>query len=837
VSELLAELALNLRWTWNHSADELWGRLDPELWRLTQNPWVILQTVSRDRLATVSADPEFRTRLDELLRNKREAEESAGWFQRAHPQAPLKAVAYFSMEFMLSEALPIYAGGLGNVAGDQLRAASDLGVPVVGVGLLYDQGYFRQEIDADGEQQAFYPFNDPGQLPIRPLRDAAGEWLRLSIALPGTRLWIRTWEVQVGRTKLYLLDSNDPANAPAHRSITSELYGGSVEHRLKQELVLGIGGWRLLRAARIDPDVCHLNEGHAAFAVLERARDYMETAGTAFDVALAVTRAGNLFTTHTPVDAGFDRFSPALMAKYWRAYAEHALGVRFEDLLALGRTSPSDGAEPFNMAYLAINGSCAINGVSRVHGEVSRRIFQGLFPRWPRADVPVAHVTNGIHVPTWDSADADRLWEAVGGKERWRGDLAGLEERLRTVEDGTLWRLRTRARQALVTYVRECLARQRAEGGQPPDTEPLDDALDPDALTLGLARRFSSYKRPNLLLHDPARLTRILTDARRPVQLILAGKAHPQDAVGQALIKDWIHYIRRPAVRARVVFLSDYDMLMAERLVQGVDLWINTPRRPWEACGTSGMKVLVNGGLNLSELDGWWAEAYAPEVGWAIGDGQEHGDDAAWDAREADALYACLETEAIPGFYARDERGLPPAWVARMRESMARLTPRFSANRSVREYTERHYLPAAAAFQERASDRGRRGAELVAWQRELATHWPHVCFGARSAKRVGAAVEFQAHVHLGDLTPDAVRVELYADGLGGGLPEVHPMQRGDSLAGSAGGFCYSATIPAGRPAADYTPRVIPSRPGASVPLEAREILWAPEAPARRPARS
>ena len=409
-----------------------------------------------------------------------------------------------------------------------------------------------------------------------------------------------------------------------------------------------------------------------------------------------MTRAGNLFTTHTPVAAGFDRFAPPLIAQYLGQYAQNSLGIGLDALLALGRENPKDVTEPFNMAYLALRGSGAVNGVSRLHGHVSRRIFQPLFPRWPTAEVPVSHVTNGVHVPSWDSAEAAALWTTSCGQDCWRGRTETLAADLRCVSDAALWQLRTTARQALIPYARERLARQlAASGASPAEITQAQQIFDPHALTMGFARRFATYKRPMLLLHDPERLTRLLTNPHRPVQLILAGKAHPHDQEGQAMIQAWVRFIRqRPEVRPQAIFLSDYDMLLSEQLVQGVDLWINTPRRPWEASGTSGMKVLVNGGLNLSELDGWWAEAYTPEVGWAIGDGQEHGDDPAWDAAEAEALYALLEQEVIPAFYTRNATGIPTAWVARMRESMARLTPHFSANRAVREYTEQYYLPA-----------------------------------------------------------------------------------------------------------------------------------------------
>jgi len=822
----LAELALDMRWSWNHATDNVWRQFDPELWEITHNPWVVLQTVSRDRIERVLANPVFRKNVDGLVETRRQAVEMPAWFQENHPQGSLTCVAYFSMEFMLSEALPIYSGGLGNVAGDQLKATSDLGVPVVGVGLLYQQGYFRQVIDKDGVQQALFPYNDPGQLPITPLRHPNGEWLRLEIALPGYSVWLRAWQVQVGRVKLYLLDSNDAANFPAHRGITSELYGGGPELRLKQELLLGIGGWRLLAALGLRPDVCHLNEGHAAFAVLERARSFMQETAQPFEVALAVTRAGNLFTTHTAVGAGFDRFAPALIAQYLGGYAEQKLGIPLHDLLALGRQNPNDASESFNMAYLAVRGSGAVNGVSRLHGRVSRHLFEPLFPHWPQDEIPVGHVTNGVHMPTWDSAPADDLWTEACGKDRWLGTTNTLAQDIRRVSDATLWQFRTAASKSLVEYARDRLSRQLTSSGASP--EAVDGAkrlFDPNALTLGFARRFATYKRPNLLLHNPARLLRLLANPERPVQLIMAGKAHPADQAGQALIQEWITFIRQPETRPHIVFLSDYDMLLTERLVQGVDVWINTPRRPWEASGTSGMKVLVNGGINLSELDGWWAEAYTPEVGWALGDGREHGDDPAWDAVEADALYDLLEREVIPEFYTRDESGIPTAWVKRMRESMARLTSRFSANRTVREYTEQHYLPAAAAYRERAADNGAVGREMVTWRQALEQKWAALRFGEVKVETTGNQHVYEVQVYLPYLEPKAVRVELYADGMNGGAPVRQEMKRVRKVDGAPDGYVYSAAVSAARPPADYTARVIPHCDGVAVPLEASRILW------------
>ena len=824
--DTLAELALDMRCSWNHGADTLWRQLDPALWELTQNPWVVLQTVSREQLERKLTDPAFRKHAEDLLGAKHHAEESPAWFQQSHPNSPLTCVAYFSMEFMLSEALPIYSGGLGNVAGDQLKANSDLGIPVVGIGLLYQQGYFRQVIANDGSQQALFPYNDPGQLPITPLRQPNGEWLRLEIALPGYSVWLRAWQVQVGRVKLYLLDSNDAANFPAHRGITSELYGGGPDMRLKQELLLGIGGWRLLRALGIQPEVCHLNEGHAAFAVLERAHHFMRESSASFEVALAATRAGNLFTTHTAVAAGFDRFDPALIEQYLGRYAEDKLGISVHDLLALGRQHPNDNSESFNMAYLAIRGSGAVNGVSRLHSEVSRNLFEPLFPRWSADEVPIGYVTNGVHMPTWDSAAADELWTEACGKDRWLGTPENLEKDIRRVSDARLWQFRLAAKKSLVEYARARLSRQLAVSGRSPESvEAAKHLFDPNALTLGFARRFATYKRPNLLLHDPSRLLRLLSNQQRPVQLIIAGKAHPDDQGGQALIHEWINFIRRAEAQPHVIFLSDYDMMLTEHLVQGVDVWINTPRRPWEACGTSGMKVLVNGGLNLSELDGWWAEAYLPDLGWAIGDGKEHGADSGWDHAEAEMLYDALEREVIPEFYARNEKGIPTAWVTRMRESMAQLTPRFSASRTVREYTEKHYLPAASAYRLRVADKGAIAKQIVDWRHHLEAEWPKLHFGEVKVETLGGQHIFEVRVCLSDLDPKSVRVEIYANGVMGAPPVCEEMKRVRQLADSWGGYIYSATVPSTRPQADYTARVIPYYDGVTVPLEEAQILW------------
>jgi starch phosphorylase len=860
----LVDLALDLRWSWSHSSDVIWQWLDKALWDTTHNPWHILQTVSQTRLTEAAADPEFVMALDQHVAARRSSLEAMSWFEKTYPEAAsaeasagrLGPVAYFCMEFGLSEALPIYSGGLGILAGDFLKTASDLGVPVIGVGLLWQQGYFRQTLSSAGEQMEVFPFNDPGQLPITPLRDADGEWVSVSIRLPRRQVLLRAWQVRAGRVKLYLLDSNDMLNTPVDRGITGYLYGGGPEMRLQQEMALGIGGWRLFEELGISPDVCHLNEGHAAFAILERAHTYMRTHGVGFSEALTATRAGNVFTTHTPVEAGFDRFSSALVGEYLGSYADE-LGIGIEELLSLGRPAEDrdvDDGRPFNMAFLALRGSGAVNGVSRLHGEVSRKLFQPLFPRWPLAEIPVGHVTNGVHVPSWDSREADRLWTQACGKERWLGDPYGVSDAMRSLSDEELWTFRQVSRRTLIAMARDHVERQGPIAGSLESLGADPSCLcDPTVFTLGFARRFATYKRANLLLHDPDRLQRLLCGSDSRMQLIIAGKAHPADGAGKAMIQQWTEFIKQCTVRPHVVFLVDYDMGIAEHLVHGVDLWINTPRRPWEACGTSGMKVLVNGGLNLSELDGWWAEAYAPDIGWALGDGLEHDSDPGWDACEADQLYELLEKQIVPEFYDRDEQGIPRRWMARVRESMARLVPEFSSNRMIKDYLERYYLPAAAANRERtrppAGARPRGGplqpspADLVAgidsWRTLLDRHWCDIRFLDYALSETdgpaGKTYDARVRLDLGSVPPAAILVQLYAESPDGGPPERHilmtdlgAMRKGhNETSGDDGGtpYTFRVVFPARRPPNDYTPRVIPSHRFARVPLESGHILW------------
>jgi starch phosphorylase len=824
---VLTELALDLRWTWSHAGDTLWQMVSPETWENTRNPWIILQDIPQERLEQLAADTRFTDELQRLVHERDRYIQELSWYGRQHGGSTMQTVAYFSMEFGLGEGLPLYAGGLGILAGDYLKTASDLGVPVVGVGLLYQQGYFRQVLDASGRQQELYPYNDPTSLPIQPVLAPSGGWLHVALKFPGRTLLLRVWQARVGRVNLYLLDSNDPLNSPADRGITSELYGGGQELRLVQELVLGIGGWRLLEALGLEVDVCHLNEGHAAFVVLERARSFMAQHGVSFWEALCATRAGNVFTTHTPVAAGFDTFPPELINKYFQVFQDYLaqLKISLPELLALGRRDAQDPHEAFNMAYLAMRGCSAANGVSRLHGAVSRAMFRGLYPRWPEREVPIGHITNGVHVPSWDSPWADALWTQACGKARWRGTVEPLGDSIQPLTDEALWTFRAAERHAVVRYARQRLATQFGQRGAPPEMiAQAWHVLDPNVLTLGFARRFTAYKRPNLLLHDPERLLHLLTNAERPVQIIVAGKAHPQDEEGKRLVQAWLEFVQRPRMRNRAVFLEDYDMALAQELVQGVDVWINTPRRPWEACGTSGMKVLVNGGLNCSELDGWWAEAYEPELGWALGDGREH-PEPDWDSREAEALYDLLTHDIVPAFYTRDAQGIPRAWVARIRASMAGLAPQFSSNRMVRDYVEHLYLPAAAALRRRGAQRGQLANELYAWQRQLEAHWHQVHFGNLDSSQEQDHWAFHVQVYLGEVAPPWVRVELYADAMDGEEPLRQEMQQGDQIPGAVNGYVYHATVPTSRPAWHFTPRVIPHHPEAHVPMEAALILW------------
>ncbi|MBA2849327.1 glycosyltransferase family 1 protein [Thermosulfuriphilus ammonigenes] len=822
----LVDLALDMRWNWCHLSEPLWQYIDPDLWAWTRNPWFILGRVEQERLNKLAEDPGFLRLLDEQLKMRAEVVTKPGWFEETYGKGSLGIIAYLSMEFGLGESLPIYSGGLGILAGDYLKTASDLGLPVVGIGLLFHQGYFRQALDANGNQLEFFLYNNPTMMPITPVRDERGDWLKIKVMLPQRELILRVWEVKVGRVRLYLLDSNDPLNTPGDRGITGKLYEGGEETRLQQEIVLGIGGWRLLEALGLNCEILHLNEGHVSFAVIERARSFMKANGQPFQVALACTRVANIFTTHTPVLAAFDRYRPNIFLPYARFYAQ-MLEIPVEEFMALGRSNPEDHEEPFNMAYLAVRGCGVINGVSHLHGRVSRRIFQPLFSDWPQKEVPVGYVTNGIHVPSWDSNYSHPIWAKACGEDFWLGISEDLEEKFAQIGDEELWEFRCASRLRLISFVRRRMIKQRlALGLEEKTLERCQHLLDPNTLTIGFARRFTAYKRPNLLLHDPDRLERLLTNQERPVQLIIAGKAHPEDEEGKRMIRAWIEFLNRPQIQGRAVFIVDYDMTVAFELVQGVDLWINTPRRPWEACGTSGMKVLVNGGLNLSVLDGWWEEAYSPEVGWALPHVDEGLTPGEVDAIQARELYRLLEEEIVPAFYDRDDRGIPTAWVAKIRTSMAKLTPRFSSNRMLREYTEKFYLSAARRYRERVAGGGDFGVRLQHWRQHLKCNWSKLHFGKLEVQRTDEGHLFRVQVYLGEMDQEAVRVELYAEPLQeDGEPERWPMKAERPLLGFVNSYVYSALVKTDRPADHYTPRIVPHFPGALIPLDDNHILW------------
>jgi len=823
----LSDLALDLRWSTAQLSDQFWRRIAPEIWDRTRNPYLVLQDVSETRLREISADAELVAEVREALDARQKVLDSPGWFSTID-HGPIRRIAYFSMEFGLSESLPIYAGGLGILAGDHLKTCSDLAVPLVGIGLLYHQGYFQQVLTEDGRQVEAYPYNDPVSLPVVPVLTESGDWLRIQLELPGRSIWVRVWQVSVGRITLYLLDSNDARNSAWDRAITANLYGGGHDLRLAQEMVLGIGGWQVLESLEVPVDVCHMNEGHAAFVVLARARTFQRVNKVGFDTALWATRPGNVFTTHTPVPAGFDRFDPWMVKRHLQPMA-HDLDVPVERLISMGQEEQSNPNSPFNMAWFAARGSVWVNGVSRLHGDVSRRIFEPVYPRWPVPEVPIGHVTNGVHMPSWDSDAASKLWTRIRGATDVPDSVETVsiaphvtEPALShdNVSDQELFDFRNQARKDLVNYVRERLKLQvEIRGSAEVILSKVPYVLDPKALTIGFARRFASYKRPNLILRDIDRLSHIITNVDRPVQIIVAGKAHPSDHGGKALIKAMADAADRADIYDKFVFLVDYDMGMTQQLAAGVDIWLNNPRRPMEACGTSGMKVLVNGGLNVSELDGWWAEAYSPEVGWALGDGMEHGEDEWWDNHEADQLYWILENEVIPQFYDRDKDGLPRKWLSRIRASMTQLTPRFNSQRMVREYVEKYYVPAAAAYGKRAENGGKLVGGLIEWAGRIDSAWPQVKITKSDLRVTGSTCEAQVSVELGGLSTEEVRVEVYADPSGDKPMHCVELARVNDGA-------YSAKFAIARPTNDYTARIVVRKDGVFIPQEVSNIRWA-----------
>jgi len=836
--EPLRRLAYNLRWAWDHATIELFRRLDSDLWEATgHNPVLMLGTIDQAHLEAAANDDGFLSHMDGVARyfDAYMAGEST-WFRRAHGGSGDLLVAYFSAEFGLTECLSIFAGGMGVLAGDHLKSASDLGVPLVGVGLLYQQGYFRQHLNKAGWQQEVYPEHDFHNLPLSLALRPGGEPLTLSVAYPGRSVTAQVWQAQVGRVALYLLDTNIPANAPADRDITDQLYGGDLEMRLKQEILLGIGGYRALGALGLQPAICHINEGHSAFLALERIRRLMETNNLSFAEAREAASAGLVFTTHTPVPAGHDYFPPDLMERYFSAYCRD-LGLSRHDFLALGRQNPANDSEPFCMTVLALRMAARSNGVSRLHGQTSRRMWQGLWPGVPEGEIPITHITNGIHFQSWISREMKELYDRYLGV-RWREEPAdqAVWRRVDQIAAEELWRTHERRRERLVAFARRRLHRQLAQRGESQsDIALAEEALDPGALTIGFARRFATYKRATLLLRDPERLARLLNDPHRPAQIIFAGKAHPRDEPAKELIRQLVETTRQDRFRRRLVFLEDYDMAVARYLVQGADVWLNTPLRPEEASGTSGMKAVANGVLNMSTLDGWWDEAYDPEVGWAIGRRERENDVNAQNQVDAADLYDLLERDVIPTFYDRDSSGLPRRWIARMKASIGTLSSRFNTHRMVREYTEQVYLPMADRYRRLMADNLARARALAAWQARLRASWPQVRIeatdsGPTAQLRVGDPFSVRVRVYLGSLTPDDVTVELCLGRLDitGEIGEATVLPMQPVTAEGDGRHIYEVTAVCCRRSGQhgYTVRILPHHPDLATPFLPGLIAWA-----------
>lgn len=766
--EPLRQLAYNLWWTWNPPATDLFRRLNVDLWRRTgHNPVALLGQVSQERLEEAARDDAYIAQLCRATDNLYIYLNSRTWFDEKYPSEKGTTIAYFSAEFGLHESMPIYSGGLGVLAGDHLKSASDLGIPLVAVGLAYRQGYFRQQLTEDGWQLESYPVHDPHQWCAMPVNDPQGNQLKISVPVGMHLLTAAIWLVTVGRVRLYLLDTDLPENPPELRSVTARLYGGDRTMRIRQEILLGIGGLRALRAVGEQPTVCHMNEGHAAFLALERMRMAMQEQHMSYREAREAVFGGHLFTTHTPVPAGIDRFEPRLVEQHL-GWIANELGISMRDLLALGRERADRTEEEFCMPLLALRMAYRSNGVSKLHGEVARGMWQGYWPGIPREEVPILHVTNGIHTRTWTSPTmSDLLEQYLGPGWAEADEHSSIWERIDEIPDAELWRVHVRRREWMIAAVRRRLRDQlKGRGAPPAEIKAAEEVLDPEALTIGFARRFAPYKRATLLFRNLERVTAIITNKDRPVQVIFAGKAHPNDGAGKELIKNIAVICARPEFRRRTVFLENYDISLARVIVQGVDLWLNNPLRLHEASGTSGMKVPANGGLNLSCLDGWWPEAYNGENGWAIGDGRVYDDLAYQDHVESESLYNLLEREIIPLFYERTPDDLPRKWVARMKESMKTLVPLFNTNRMLRDYTQQMYLPAVRRVRRVLSDNYALARSLATWKDRLHSHWHEVRVVEVQSPpyqtlKVGDTLALQARVHLGSIPPEDVAVEVY----------------------------------------------------------------------------
>ena len=825
----LRALAHNLRWSWHPATQELFRAIDPDGWEASgHNPLRMLNETDARVLEQAAADPEFLARQQALVDDLRRYLAEPRWYQTL-AGAPAR-IAYFSPEFGVSEVLPQYSGGLGVLAGDHLKAASDLGVPVVGVGLFYRSGYFRQSLTADGRQQESYPAFNPHELPFELVTGDDGRPLLVWVRLPDAVLHAQVWRTEIGRAPLLLLDSDVDENAPAERAVTDRLYGGGGEHRLRQEILLGIGGVRALHALGIEPEVFHTNEGHAGFLGLERIRRLMQEQELDAATAIETVRAGTIFTTHTPVSAGIDRFPHSFIERYFGPQGVEA-GLDVRQIIELGAEPDGDGSL-FNMAVMGLRLAQRANGVSRLHGHVSREMFRGLWPGFETAEVPIGHVTNGVHAGTWVNAEWAELFERQLGPDYRLSDRPWTP--LLELPDQDVWEVRAAARQRLVDDVRARLKRAwRARGASEGQLGWIDRAFSADVLTVGFARRVPSYKRLTLLLEDSDRLTRLLLDEDRPIQLLIAGKAHPADEGGKQLIADFARFAADAKVRHRVAFLPDYDMAMARTLVAGADVWLNTPLRPYEACGTSGMKAALNGCLNLSIRDGWWDELYDGHNGWAIPSADDPTiEPQRRDQLEAAAVYDLLEHEVLPLFYDRPD-GLPRRWIALVKHNLVSLGPAVLASRMVRDYTEAYYLPASLTSRKLAADGFTASRELAAWKQRVAAAWPAVAVrrvenGARE-RLLGARFTVRAVVELGELDPGEVDVQVAygrvddADELT--AVELAPLKQNGQR--TEDGWVFEGEVPLATPGAfGYTVRVVPRHAGLVTASELGLVAWA-----------
>lgn len=768
--ERLQEVAYNLRWAWHHDTMLLFRRLDQDLWNTTgRNPVWMLGRLSQERLDTAVNDPAFMAHYHSVCQSlDNYMQETNTWYQRHYGHLEKPTIAYFSMEFGITECLQNYSGGLGVLSGDHLKSASDLGLPLIGVGMLYQEGYFQQYLNADGYQQESYPINDYANLPVTLQVDKEGKPLKISVPMPGRELYAQIWKAQVGRVPLYLLDTNISDNRlDEDRNLTDRLYGGDKRTRIRQEVLMGIGGIRALEALKLRPNICHMNEGHSAFLALERIRQVMNEHDLSFQQAREVSAASNIFTTHTPVPAGLERFGFDLIDEHFTDYYR-TLGLTRDQFIDLGREDMGD-YQLFSMAVLALNLSSGANGVAKLHGDVSRKMWKWVYPSVPEHEIPIGAVTNGIHVQTWVSHEMGTLLDRyLDPAWRIEEERAEIWADIDSVPDSEIWRTHARRRERLVAFARQRLSEQLVRRGAPQsEIEDADEVLNPDALTIGFARRFATYKRATLLMRDLNRLKKILNNAERPVQIIFAGKAHPHDIGGKELIRQIVNNARHEDLRHSIVFLENYDMQIARYLVQGVDVWLNTPRRPKEASGTSGMKVIYNGGLNCSILDGWWAEGYHPSVGWAIGNGEEYAENAAehQDHIESEALYNLLEQDIIPLFYERARDGLPREWIAKVKNSMKTLAPYFNTRRMVQAYTEEFYMPNFTRMLEMTRPSLDNAMAYAAWRENITKVWKQVAIQTVDVSepniKVGNRIETTAKVKLGLLTPNDVRVQLY----------------------------------------------------------------------------